>query len=375
MTEAAVLHRQRRRLGAGGGLLLPALRSLSWMRRRCVPVLVLALLTGAGAGAQNFGPSAAAARVASPERSVGDWLARLQAGAQSTSYSGIYVVSTPADASMGSARIWHVQRGGVQWERVETLSGVARASYRRNEQVVSVLPESGQARIERRQLVNLFPNLLNAGTVPVEALYRASLVGHGRVAGHQADVVQFAPRDALRYGYRIWSERQSGLLIKLQVLDGAGHVLEQSAFSELQLGTPVDVREIAQRMKRAESLRVERVQLARADAQAEGWRQRTSVPGFEPQGLFRRAAASGGAAPWLQWIFSDGLASVSLFVEPVRGDAQDRREGKALAVGATRALVQRVKGRGDSATWLVTAVGEVPEDTLRALIESIERVR
>ena len=51
--------------------------------------------------------------------------------------------------------------------------------------------------------------------------------------------MQLKPTDRLRFGYRIWSEKRTGLVIKTQTLDPSGRVLEQTAFSELQLDAPV----------------------------------------------------------------------------------------------------------------------------------------
>jgi sigma-E factor negative regulatory protein RseB len=70
----------------------------------------------------------------------------------------------------------------------------------------------------------------------------------------------------------------------------------------------------------------------------------------------------------MQWIFSDGLASVSLFVEPY--DAQRHPRETMVAMGATHALTQRIAEKGD---WWLTVVGEVPPATLKAFAQSLER--
>lgn len=73
----------------------------------------------------------------------------------------------------------------------------------------------------------------------------------------------------------------------------------------------------------------------------------------------------------MQWTFSDGLASVSLFVEPY--DAQRQPREVLLALGATYTLTRRLPGKdGD---WWLTAVGEVPPQTLDAFAQSLVRAR
>lgn len=297
------------------------------------------------------------------ERSVGEWLLRMHEASRRRSYVGTFVVSSYAGA-LSSARIWHACEGDVQMERVESLSGVPRAIFRRNDDVVTFLPESKVARSEKRESLGLFPNLLTGGENSIPEFYGARGLGTDRVAGHDADVVHVVAKDNLRYGYRIWSERKSGLVVKLQTLDTDGKVLEQAAFSELQLDAPVRMDRLAQMMASTEGYRVEKADAVKTTAAAEGWSLKTAVAGFKSMSCYKRPASENT----MQWIFSDGLASVSLFVEPY--DRQRHtQEGLFAAVGATQTLTYRVQD------WWVTAVGEVPPHTLKAFALSLERRR
>jgi sigma-E factor negative regulatory protein RseB len=67
----------------------------------------------------------------------------------------------------------------------------------------------------------------------------------------------------------------------------------------------------------------------------------------------------------LQWIFSDGLAAVSLFVEAY--DRQRHVQEGLFSSGATQTLTRRIQD------WWLTAVGEVPPQTLKAFAQSLER--
>lgn len=138
-----------------------------------------------------------------------DWLRRMHQAARQTSYVGTFVVSA-ATGDLSSARIWHACEGDLQIERVEALSGPPRSTFRRNDLVLTFLPELGVIRSERRDNVEVFPNLLGASESSIASLYGVRLLGKGRVAGIDADVVQIVPRDDLRFGYRVWSERRSG---------------------------------------------------------------------------------------------------------------------------------------------------------------------
>jgi sigma-E factor negative regulatory protein RseB len=252
-------------------------------------------------------------------------------------------------------------------ERVENLTGAPRSTFRHNNQVMTFLPEAKVARAETRDSLGLFPDLLKAGTSALSGLYSARVNGSERVAGYDADVVQLSPRDQLRYGYRIWSEKKSGLVVKLQTLDIDGKVLEQAAFSELQLDAPVRMDKLAQMMRNTEGYRVESPDLVKTTAAAEGWSLKTPVAGFQPVSCYKRLAGSSGAAQdnTMQWIFTDGLATVSVFVEA--WDRQRHGQESLLAMGATQTLTRR------SGDWWLTVVGEVPAQTLKAFALGLER--
>ena len=340
------------------------------MADTCTPRRALAGLIAWGmlslAWAQNpqVAPAqqpAAAAR--QQERGISDWLMRMHEASRLRSYVGTFVVSSNT-GSMSSARIWHACDGDLQIERVETLTGAPRSTFRRNEDVVTFLPESRVARVEKRESLGLFPNLLKAGDSSIPEFYVAHRVGGDRVAGFETDVVQLAPKDSLRFGYRIWSEKKSGLVVKLQTVDGEGNVLEQAAFSELQMDAPVRIDKLSQMMGSTEGWRVEKPEAVKTTAAAEGWQLKAAVAGFKPINCYRRPSA-GAPEGTMQWIFSDGLAAVSLFVEPY--DRQRHVQEGLFASGATQTLTRRVQD------WWLTAVGEVPPQTLKVFAQSLER--
>lgn len=336
-------------------------------------VAFLGALSGlALAHAQNMPPApspvsqhAAPAGGKIPERSVSEWLVRMHEASRLRSYVGTFVFSSNT-GSMSSARIWHACDGDQQVERVESLTGAPRSVFRRNQEVVTFLPETRVVRTEKRESLGLFPNLLKSTEGSISEFYVARRVGGDRVAGFETDVVQLAPKDNLRFGYRVWSEKKSGLVVKLQTIDGEGSVLEQSAFSELQLDAPVGFDKLSQMMVPAEGWRVERAEVVKTTPGAEGWQLKSTVAGFRPISCYKRPASGAPAAEGtMQWIFSDGLAAVSLFVEAY--DRQRHTQEGLFSNGATQTLTRRVED------WWVTAVGEVPQQTLKAFALSLER--
>lgn len=324
-------------------------------------LVVFALGTAGFVGAQAPGVSQAP----TTDRSVSEWLQRMHEASRQRCYHGTFVVSSNAGA-MASARVWRACDPGQEVERVEILTGAPRSTLRRNDEVMTFLPDAKVLRMEKRESLGLFPDLLQSGAASLPEFYAAKRLGTDRVAGFDADVVHLAPRDSLRFGYRIWSEKKSGLVVKLQTLDSDGKVLEQSAFSELQLDAPVRADKLAQLMVAPDGWRVERAEVIKTSAAAEGWALKSSVAGYTPMSCYKRPAAA-GAPPQgtMQWVFSDGLASVSLFVEAY--DRQQHTQEGLFASGATLTLTRRIQD------WWLTAVGEVPALTLRTFAQNLER--
>jgi sigma-E factor negative regulatory protein RseB len=335
-------------------------------RRSMVALWGLGMLGAAVAQTPAAAPALLQQRaVPDAERSLGEWLERMHEASRSRSYIATLVVSSNTGA-MSSARIWHACDGQLQLERVESLSGAPRSTFRRNEEVVTFIPEQRVARTERRESLGLFPELLKSNAASIPEFYAVRRIGTDRVAGFEADVLHLAPKDNLRFGYRIWSEKKSGLVVKLQTLDLDGRVLEQSAFSELQLDAPVRAEKLSQMMAATDGWRVEKAEAVKTTAAAEGWQLKAPVAGFRPVNCYKRP---GGALPEgsMQWVFSDGLAAVSLFVEAY--DRQRHQQEGLFSSGATQTLTRRVQ------EWWLTAVGEVPPQTLKAFAQSLERRR
>ncbi len=333
--------------------------SLRWLRAGLLLVL----------GAMPWWGSALA-QTSGAVPSLAEWLTRVHQAARQSAYTGTFVVTT--GNTFASAKIWHACDGQQQLERVVSLSGPPRMTYRRNAQVITFFPVSRRAVVEHRESLDLLSDRLKSVDASIAEVYRYQPMGVQRIAGFDADVVQFTPRDHWRYGVTVWSERHTGLVLQLVTHDRAGGVLEQAAFSELQLNANVDKAEMVRMMEQTGGYQIERPVLLRTTAEESGWTLRQVVNGFKSERCFRRplAASTGDAAgdvrQNVQCVFSDGLATVSVFME-LFDSRRHLREGIVALGGSTHSVARRV---GDG--W-VTAVGEVPAATLGAFVQGLER--
>ena len=299
------------------------------------------------------------------------WLVRIHKAASSRNYQGTFVVST--GGAVSSAHIAHYCLGADQYESIETLDGQARNVLRHNKLVYTLWPQSRLALIEQRDLQTRFPALLQSGGDHISEHYELRAEGVQRVAGRAANVLSLRPKDDRRYAYRLWADQTSGLLLRAEVLDARGTVLESAAFSELAVDAKPQPQSVLGPMGQLEGYRVVRRKLKPADFEAEGWRMRKSVPGFAQVGCVRRPlSAPGDDAPdapaaVLQAVYSDGLASVSVFIEPY--DSQRHGRSMQTSIGATQTMMRR---DGD---WWVTVVGDVPPATLHDFAAALTRIK
>lgn len=324
---------------------------------------------GVAVAASGVADQASVGISASGERGVAQWIERIRAAPCVRAYAGTFVVLAHSGA-MASSRISHACEGARQLERVEVLSGNPRTVFRRNDEVRTFWLHSHVARTDQREPAGVFPHVPAVNGASISQFYSARVLGQERVAGHVADVVWLRPHDSLRFGYRLWSERDTGLVVKLQTLNADGLVLEQAAFSELDLNSSVRADDLSRSMDATAGFKMETPAVVKTSAMAEGWTLRQPVAGFVPVSCHRRyVTPSEEGQGVLQCLYSDGLASVSLFLEsfePRRHPAHQQ----VLSMGATQVFAQRVQPDA----WL-TAVGEVPLQTLRLFAGQLERSR
>lgn len=329
-----------------------------WLVRRWLPSLALGvMLLPAAALAQSDAPVDARS-----------WLARIHAAALEQNYEGTLVFTT--GGMLSSSRVAHFAAGSQSYERVEALDGRQQRVYRHNDLVHTLWPQSRLAVIEKRTPLG-GPTSLRPSVEP-RALEQYALVaeGQGRVAGREAKVFMLQPRDARRYAHRVWADKASGLMLRTDILDSDGHVLESSAFSEVAIGIKPQPDSITSAIGDLRGWQVVRPQRTRTDLDAEGWMLSSPVPGFTLAGCVKRplhgaAAESAAADPVLQVVFSDGLTHVSVFIEG--SAARGGFRNLSTQIGATGTYRQR-----HDEHW-VTVMGDVPTATLKQFADALQR--
>ncbi len=332
---------------------------LTWRRLLLVAAFVSAAGVHVAAFAQPSDPLVV-------RREVNGWLNRIHDAALNENYEGTFVFQR--GGMIQSSRIVHVApRHGDEYERLESLDGQPRTMLRDNDNIFTFIPERKLCIVDHRQSKITFPALVGADSSSVLDVYDPRLLGVERVAGYDSQVIELDPKDHFRFGYKLWADKSTGLLLRAQTLDPNGHVLEQIAFSQIEIGTDNDHNSIAVAIHNLAGWHVIHDSTTAVNMSAQGWTINPGVAGFrEIRQLRRPMIVHGpGSAPVEvdQAVFSDGLSAISVFVEP--GGKGTRHEGTGSS-GATHILVRRM------GNFWITLLGEVPLDTLQEFASAIK---
>lgn len=305
----------------------------------------------------------ACAAQAAPGADPVAWLERAVQASRATSYSGTFVHANGDRIS--TVRISHSLVGGDEQERIEPLDGPHYEIVRRNEEMFCYLPDAKTVRLDRRVSARFFPSVLSAPASALAATYEVKLGGTERVLGYDCQWIRLEPRDALRFAQRLCSEVGTGLVLRSKTFNDRQQVLEQYTFTELKLGPHAgrtDLRSIFEaRVKRWTTDAQPREEAKGADT---GWTVTNPPPGFRKVNELRRALP-GRPQPVSQIVFSDGAATVSVFVEPngppIRTDEESSEDG-------TTTFFVRPMGEN-----LVTVLGDVPLAAAQQVGRSVAR--
>lgn len=296
-------------------------------------------------------------------RSPAQLLAYIQAASRNQDYEGVFMYQQGENTQ--SSRMVHVVDADGERERVETLDGQPRIYLRHNDDVQYLQPDRKIVRRDSRHTVR-FPGLLQRGPAQVLDHYTLKVLDRlNREAGRECRVVLLKPRDALRYGLRLCVDTQTGLLLREQTLDSARRIVEQVSFSSVHIGKDVDPARVDSSWD-THDWKVLQPSMTPVDLAAQGWR--VAMPaGFKPVlEVARQIGPVSRGAPHAvsQMVLSDGLVSISLFIEPYAASKHRHPPAGPIRHGAIN-----IYGRHVAGYWL-TALGEVPIATLERLANS-----
>lgn len=290
------------------------------------------------------------------------WLKKMAAASRQLNYTGTFVYRHTAQTE--TSRIVHyVNQAGGEFEKMETLDGPMREVIRTNDQVICYLPESRTVLIEKRGK-RRFPALVPEQLTGVADNYVISVTETDRVAGHECRVILLVPKDKLRYGHRFCAEIASGLPLRARTLNEKNELLESFAFTQLTIGGSFNRDGVRSRYAtKSKDWRVDHSAFSIAETPADtGWVLTQRPAGFKKMTELTRSFA-GRAAKVSHIVYSDGLAAVSVFIEPM---IKTRPLQSLSHQGAVNIYTRSVSD------YMVTVLGEAPATTVMQIANSLE---
>lgn len=278
--------------------------------------------------------------------------------ARELNYQGLFIYHN--GAIIRSVQITHINEGGREFTRNVVLDGNPREVFSEGDDIVIFNAKNDKVVIEKRRGQNLFPAMLPTQLHPLKQNYKLKFVGQERIAGRLAQVIDMIPNDNLRYQYRVWSDSEYGLLLKMSMLDTEGHTLEQIGFNQVAMLQTKDLDWFQPKIDASKPYVMD-------DTTDLTHVENNLVIANLPAGYKKvdqiRLRVPGRAVPVQQLIFSDGLASVSLFVEPVIKGMQPRIGKKTM--GSTNIYAHVLNG------YQLVVVGEVPAQTVEQIAQQV----
>jgi sigma-E factor negative regulatory protein RseB len=333
------------------------------MKRGLLYCAVLALATG------SLPPLIGRTQSATPENAR-QWLERMLDSTQTLNYEGTFIyVQGPHVEAM---RVVH--GGGPEGERqrLVSLSGPPREVVVANNSVICLLPKQQATFAGGAYRRSPFPWSLPRELGRLESHYELQMLGEDRVAGLEAQVIAIKPRDAWRFGYRLWLDRRNGLALRSALLDERGQPVEQLMFTDLQIKARIDDAAFAAPALPPASAVPAPVATGNDASPPAGepvtqsaWRVEQLPEGFAEVSHNRFAEVS-GRHPTEHIVFADGLATISVFLERLEGEPPLLQGSSQL--GSMNAFGTVVDGHQ------VLVVGEAPAATVQRIAASIRYV-
>lgn len=302
-----------------------------------------------------------------------EWLERMNKALATRNYDGTFFHIS--GGRVETMRIVHRVRSGRVTERLQSLDGSGREFVRANDELTCYLPDQHTVLVEPRQDRGPFLGSLPQFDAAVSDFYRVEALPATHVLGRPTRVIAVNPKDQFRFGYRLWLDEKTAMPLRTQLCDSRGQVIEQIFFARLDMPESIPDSDLAPTVH-TDGMRWVRQgpSVDNASAALAAYRASQLPPGFR---LTVQGAQTLGSdsAPASHLVYSDGLATVSVFVEQSSStsaaaaapDSQAQAPMQGLArVGSGYAFSTVVQGHQ------VTAIGEVPAQTVEFIAHSVK---
>ena len=301
-----------------------------------------------------------------PKENIEKWLAKMHHAAHMINYDGTFVYGQ--NNEMTSMQIIHSVDSNGEFERLISLDGSGREVIRSGDTVTCILPDKKSVVVDKSKPDTEFPPTFPLKIEQLSKFYDFHLTENGMVAGRTAKKIMIIPKDKYRYAHTLWVDEKTGLLLKDHLIGEKGKIVEQFMFTQINYPKVI---EKVRLISKSENKKFTWYQAKESESKQEtnksmNWKIMNIPAGFV-SGVKRHHNMTMSAMPVEHFIYSDGLSSVSIFVEKQMDNSKNLMGGSTM--GAVNAYGRAI------GKYHVTVVGEVPHATVKMMGDSVEQIQ
>jgi sigma-E factor negative regulatory protein RseB len=292
---------------------------------------------------------------------VRGWLDRMNAAVEELSYEGTFVHVRAGSAE--TLHIIHSYEDGRVAEKISSLDRAGREILRQGDDVQCILPDQKIVLLEQpRRTSPLVSALPRSYSEALEEHYEFTSYEKGHVARRDTQKIGIRPKDEYRYGYVLWLDQETGMPLRTQVRDETGQIIEHIVFTDFRILETVSAADLASTVD-TEDFKwfTPPKAVIRTDSEV-SWRASLLPDGFRFI-VAKQTPMAGSEYPVEHLVYSDGLATVSVFIEDPKTEAEVAQGFNQF--GSINAYSLTLGGRK------VTAMGEVPRPTVQRIATSL----
>ena len=303
-------------------------------------------------------------QVYAAEQSVLESLMRMQNALHDLNYQGTLIYFQ--NGTVQPMRVLHQSTESGEREKLINLNGEPIEIIRADDIVTCYWPDKKEATVGKRHHDwNILSRLVKNDFSSLQKLYEFVEESNDRIAGHTTRRILIKPRDQLRYGYRLWLDSDTSLLLKSALLGVNGQAIEQAMFTDISVVDRIPDESILPSFSREQFNWLEQGGVSESQMDNnKSWKFEALPEGFTISAHDAKKLPE-DERPTDYWIATDGLATVSVYAEKV-ADREETFMGFSHS-GAMNIFGLPVDG------LQITAVGEVPEHTVEMIARSISR--
>ncbi len=300
-----------------------------------------------------------------PKADIEKWLAKMHHAAHMLNYDGIFVYGQ--NNELTSMQIFHSVDKKGEYERLISLDGSGREVIRSGDTVTCILPDKKSVVVDKSQPKTEYPPTFPLKISQLLKTYRFHFAEDGMVAGQVAKQLIISPKDKYRYGHALWIDAKTGLLLKDHLIGENGKIVEQFMFTQVNYPESIERKLLLSTSQNKKFTWYEAKDEKTYHKKQENinWKVTRIPAGFKP-GVKRHHKMTMSNMPVEHFMFSDGLSSISIFVE------KQMEHSKNLMGSSTMGAVSAY-GRSIG-QYHVTVVGEVPQVTVKMMGDSLQQI-